>query len=290
MVLPRLIPRLRSFALGGLALGLAGGAYIRLVEPRWLAITHYTLPMAGLPEEWQGVRLAHLSDLHLGSRGNAVGMIHRAIAEAVAFHPDIIALTGDYSEHGSPVALDLLAPLVEAAPTFAVLGNHDYFAGFAGAERIAADLTTQGVTVLRNDRTAFIHKGVAGVIVGFDDDVRGPGADVAGVVARMRGTGPTVALAHEPEVVDRFPPHWAGLTLSGHTHGAQVRLSPLRDRDWTSLRLTEMQSPHLRGAYTVNGNRLYVSRGLGTAHYPLRFAARPELALFTFVQGDDGNR
>jgi predicted MPP superfamily phosphohydrolase len=278
---------------GALALGTLGtlGAgfltYAVGIERRWLDVTHHTVVMGGLPPEWEGVRVVHLTDFHIGSRGAPYGLLRHAVEAAVSLQPDLVALTGDYFHRGTPGSLDLLAPLVKAAPVFAVLGNHDYLQRTIGAELIAKELARQGVTVLRNDLTAFVHDGVAGVVVGFDDDVRGPGADVGGIVRRMRGKGPSLVLVHEPDVVERFPDRWASLTLAGHTHGAQVRLSPIRTVDWTNLPITEMQSRYPRGWFRVRGNRLYVNRGLGVSRWPLRFAARPEVACFTLTAGSD---
>jgi predicted MPP superfamily phosphohydrolase len=284
MPLPTALRR-GALALGGL--GVAGLAYAGVIERRWLDVTHHTVVMGALPPEWEGVRIVHLTDFHLGSRGAPYGLLRRAVATAVALKPDLIALTGDYFHRGQPNTLDFLAPLAKTAPTLAVLGNHDYMQRTIGAELIVREMERQGITVLRNDLTAFVHDGVAGVVVGFDDDVRGPGADVGGIVRRMQGRGPRLVLVHEPDVVDRFPDRWASLTLSGHTHGAQIRLSPIRTVDWTNFPITEMQSEYPRGWFRVRGNRLYVNRGLGVSRWPLRFAARPEIACFTLTAGGD---
>ncbi len=282
----------RSAALrrGAVALGALGAAvigYASGIERRWLDVTHHTVVMGGLPPEWEGVRIVHMTDFHIGSRGAPYGLLHRAIATAIDLKPDLIALTGDYFHIGRPGPLGLLAPLARAAPTFAVLGNHDYLQRAIGATLIVKELQRQGITVLRNDLTAFVHDGVAGIVVGLDDDVRGPGADVRGIVKRMRGQGPSLLLVHEPDVIDRFPDRWASLTLAGHTHGAQVRLSPVRGMDWTNLPMSEMQSAYPRGWFRVRGNRLYVNRGLGVSRWPIRFAARPEIACFTLTTGGD---
>lgn len=272
------ILRRGALAIGGLGaafLGYAGG-----IERRWLEITEHRVEMADIPPEWDGVRIVQLSDFHLGfATPNA--MLARAIAEAVAMKPDVIVLTGDYANDGRPRPLDLLAPLAKTAPTIAILGNHDYLQRTIGADLIAKELEKQGITVLRNDLTAFVHNGVAGIVVGFEDDLDGPGADVKGIVARMQGKSPSIVLVHEPDVIDRFPDRWASLTLSGHTHSAQIRLSPIRRYDWVDWPISEMQSAYPRGWFNVRGNRLYVSHGLGVSTVPLRFCARPELACFT---------
>ena len=276
------ILRRGALAIGGLGaafLGYAGG-----IERRWLEVTQHRVEMADIPPEWDGVRIVQLTDLHLGIAGAPYPMLERAVAAAVAQQPDLIVLTGDYSHDGIPWPLDFLAPLAQTAPTIGVLGNHDYLQRTIGADLIAKELARQGVAVLRNDLTAFVHNGVAGVVVGFEDDVEGPGADVKGVVARMQGKSPSLVLVHEPDVIDRFPDRWASLTLSGHTHGAQIRLSPIRTVDWIDWPVTEMQSDYPRGWFTVRGNRLYVSHGLGVSRWPLRFCARPELACFTLTR------
>jgi predicted MPP superfamily phosphohydrolase len=283
VALRRVVP-----ALGALAgFGAAVLGYASVIERRWLDVTHHTVVMTGLPPEWEGVRIVHMTDFHIGSRGAPYDLLHRAVATAVDLEPDLIALTGDYFHRGRPGSLDFLAPLACAAPTFAILGNHDYLQRAIGAELIVRELQRQRITVLRNELTAFVHDGVAGIVVGFDDDVRGPGADVAGIVRRMGGQSPSLVLVHEPDAIDRFPDRWASLTLAGHTHGAQVRLSPVREVDWTNLPITEMQSQYPRGWFRVRGNRLYVNRGLGVSRWPIRFAARPEIACFTLTAGGD---
>ncbi|MHB8647448.1 MAG: metallophosphoesterase [Thermomicrobiales bacterium] len=287
MVLPRLMRVGTILRRGALAIGGVGAAFLGYaggIERRWLAVTEHRVEMADIPPEWDGVRIIQLSDFHLGMTAAPETMLARAIAATVAMKPDLIVLTGDYVNDGRPRPLDLLAPLAHAAPTIAILGNHDYFQRAIGADLIARELEKQGITVLRNDLTAFVHNGVAGIVVGFEDDLEGPGADVKGIVARMRGKSPSLVLVHEPDVIDRFPDRWAGLTLSGHTHSAQIRLSPVRRYDWVDWPISEMQSFYPRGWFRVRGNRLYVSHGLGVSTVPLRFCARPELACFTLAR------
>jgi predicted MPP superfamily phosphohydrolase len=257
-------------------------AYACGVERRWLSVTHHTVAVAHLPPAWDCLRVVHVSDLHLGAPGTPYGMLRRAVAVIARLRPHLIALTGDYSDDGEPRPMDVLAPLPAIAPTVAVLGNHDYFAGAGDA--IAAALAARGITVLRNAALRFEHRGVCGLIAGLDDDLAGPGADVAGLVRRLAPTMPVLALIHAPDLVERFPARWAGLTLAGHTHGAQVRLSPFRQVDWIRWALDQKRSRYPRGWFEVNGNPLYVSRGLGVAGLPIRFAARPELACITLTR------
>src|SRR5262245_23826328 len=207
-------------------------------------------------------------------------MLQRALATAIALRPDLVVLTGDYSHDGTPLDLDILRPLACAVPTFAVLGNHDYFRGVANANRIAATLTACGITVLRNVLVEFVYNGVTGVIAGFEQGGGDISVDVGDMLRQVAERHAQIALVHEPDVIERFPRRAAGLTLAGHTHGAQVRLSPLQGIDWIRWSPTECRSRYPRGWFTVRGNRLYVSRGLGVTGLPLRIAARPELGSF----------
>jgi predicted MPP superfamily phosphohydrolase len=174
--------------------------------------------------------------------------------------------------------------LAQVAPSVAILGNHDYVGRQGDPDAIVRGLEAQGITALRNAVLPFAYGGTVGMIVGFDDNICGPGADVRGVVGRIGETKPQIALIHEPDVVESFPSHWAGVTLAGHIHGAQVRLSPLARVDWVTWTHGDKRTRYPRGWFTVNGNPLYVNRGIGVARLPLRFAARPEIALLMLVR------
>ncbi len=268
-----------AIALGSFVV--ACGIYANTIERHWLSVTRHNITVKNLPEGWNGVRVVHLTDLHLGSLGAPYETLKRAIAIAAALQPDIFVLTGDYSDDGRPQPLDLLTPLVHTAPTIAVLGNHDYFNGAFGANAITMALQQIGITVLRNTVVPLTVRDAEAMIVGFDNAASSHGVDVAGVITELRGKKPCIALIHEPDVVEDFPSDWAGLTLAGHTHGAQVRLSPLQQIDWVTFHRGDKQTRYPRGWFCVNGNPLYVNRGLGVAGYPIRFAARPEIACFT---------
>src|SRR3954451_9494995 len=100
---------LGALAGGCLAVSLVG--YGSGVERRWLAVTQQQVVLPDLPSAWDGVRLVHLSDFHLGARGSPGPMLRRAIAITRALRPDLIVLTGDFSDDGRPRDLDLLRPL-----------------------------------------------------------------------------------------------------------------------------------------------------------------------------------
>lgn len=277
-VLMRVIAALTAFVL-------ALFAYATGIERRWLSITRYCVRVTELPDAWEGTRIVQLSDLHLGAPGTPYGMQMRAVKAVLALRPDLIVFTGDFSDDGRLYPMQFLAPLVQAAPTFAILGNHDYFSSFDDTEAIVATLTALGITMVRNTVAPWTHRGETVLVVGIDD--RRP--DIAAVRTALGDEHPFIVLLHRPDFAQYLPSHWVPLVVAGHTHGAQVRLSPVRQVDWVNFVHGDKHTRYPRGWFTVRGNRLYVNRGLGVAGYPIRFAARPEISCFTLTR-DQGNR
>lgn len=280
------------------AVGLATVAYAYAVEPRRLQRRRFRVGVAGLPTTLSGVRIAHLTDFHVGMTGTRRSTLRRAVDVAVSWRPDVVALTGDFVHDGrwEPGA-DLFAGLARVAPTFAVLGNHDHKQDPAATERIVSALREQGVEVLRNEHR-IVTVGEAGaeiVVVAVDDPSLGHddlAAAMAGLPAGPEQDRPAILLGHAPEIVDHAPPNRFALTLAGHTHGGQLRLSPFKRRTPLELPMIAggLDSPYPRGTHLVNGNPLFVNSGLGVSGIPFRFLAPPQVACFTLEQGVDGKK
>ena len=272
--------------------------YSYAVEPRRLQQRHFRLGVPGLPQALDGVTIAHLTDFHVGMANTHRPMLRRAIAVAAGWQPDLVALTGDFVHAGrwEPEAA-LFAGLALAAPTFAVLGNHDHRATGAATERIVAALRAQGVEVLRNEhRVVPLRKGAGEIVlVAVDDPSLGrddlPTA-LAGLPTEAERDRPTVLLGHAPEIVDRAPAGRFALTLAGHTHGGQLRFSPFKRRTPLDLPMIAggLDSPYARGTHLVNGNPLYVNSGLGVSGVPFRFLAPPQVARFVLAAGVDESK
>lgn len=276
-----LVPIAGLAALGGLAYAVA-------IEPRRLRPIAYDLLVPDLPPALAGVRLAHLTDFHVGMRGTPMATLRRAVAIAEDWRPDAVLLTGDFVHNGRWLRrADLFGPLAAAAPTFAVLGNHDSWGTTDQVEAIAAALRASGVTVLRNEHAVLSLPGPGEIVlVGVDDpslhrdDLR---RAMAGLPDAREPDRPTVLLAHAPEMADRAPEERFALIVSGHTHGGQLHVSPVKHRTILEVGMLAggLVSPYARGTWVVRGNPLYVNSGLGLSGMPLRFRAPPELALFT---------
>jgi predicted MPP superfamily phosphohydrolase len=230
------------------------------------------LPVPGLPDELDGVRIAHLSDFHFGAPSPGVGAVWRAAVWARERRPDLVAVTGDLLTH--PRGERMLRRLVRVLPqpTVAVLGNHDLAISRDPQARRSDVRELQPATLLRD--------------AGIELEVRGRRVWIAGVDPRMivRGllrTDPNalsrdadfrILLCHYPRVADVLEPGTFDLVLAGHMHDGQIALPFPGGK----LRFAHLSARFQRGVYRTRAGVMHVSPGLGTTFVPFRFAARPE--------------
>jgi uncharacterized protein len=235
--------------------------------------------LPGLDPAHDGLRVAQLSDLHVGPR-TAPATIRAAIAAANAFEPDLVVLTGDYlSRRREEVGAmrEQLAGL--RAPTVAVLGNHDVWVDPGGA---AAALRALGYEVLENAWTTVRVRGAPLAVVGVGDHLTRRD-DVLVATRGLRRPGPPpLVLAHGPRTAEKLQALGRpALCLSGHTHGGQINLPLL-----TPLLLASVREPYVRGAYRLGDVQLYVNRGVGMSGIRLRVNSPPEVTLATLRRGE----
>lgn len=238
-----------------------------------------TFDVPGLDPAHDGLRVAQLSDLHVGRR-TAPATIRAAIAAANAFRPDLVVLTGDYlSRHREEVRgmREQLGGL--AAPTLAVLGNHDVWVDPRGA---AQALRAHGYEVLENAWTALRVRGAPLAVVGVGDHLTRRD-DVAAATRGLRRSGPPpLVLAHGPRTADKLRALGRpALCLSGHTHGGQINVPIL-----TPLLLASIREPYVRGLYRLGDVQLYVNRGIGMSGVRLRVNSPAEVTLATLRRAD----
>jgi predicted MPP superfamily phosphohydrolase len=237
-------------------------------------ITRTELFVEGLDPSHDGLVIAQISDVHVG-RNTPDGRVIVAVRELNAAKPDLAVLTGDYVTTRSD-PFDRVPLLLKniAAPTFAVLGNHDHY---ADAKRLRRDLENVGYTVLQNEHTVTRIRGAPFTVLGVDDERTGH-EDVPQTFKGAPTEGSRLVLAHTPPTANRLPA-WANLVcLSGHTHGGHFMIPRV-----TEGIFKRAGQPYIRGLYKVRGNQLYVNRGLGFgAGGPiLRMNSDPELSLIT---------
>ncbi len=266
----------RDFLKGAVAAAAAGAALPAL--PASAGQTHATTAerrtffVEGLDPAHDGLKVVQLSDLHVGPR-TPVDRIRDAIARANTFQPDLVVLTGDFlsrETRGVGLMREQLGGL--AAPTVAVLGNHDHWVDPRGASRA---LRALGYAVLRNQNTTLQLRGAPFTIIGIDDRLAGearPREALRGVPVE----GSRLVLAHGPRTADDL--RGAGqplLCLSGHTHGGQVHIPGL-----TSFVLRAVaHEPYERGLYRLGTVQLYVNRGVGNSALRVRWNSEPEVTL-----------
>lgn len=252
-------------------------AYAVLVESRWYEVTEPELHIHGLDQAFDGYRIAQISDIHMDSSMTRNRLIR--IAEKIKeLNPDLIVITGDFvSYQVEYVTNDLRDALSEFdAPDgiVAVTGNHDYL---SGVDKVRGVLKDVGIQELANDclpiRRDDAHFYLAGI-----DDVSAKQARLDLLLEKLPDDEPAILLAHEPDFADvaaatgRFEAQ-----LSGHTHGGQIQLP------WIgTLYGPEHGHRYQDGIFDVTEQlQLYVSRGVGTVHLPIRFNCRPEITIHT---------
>lgn len=257
-------------------------SYGRRVEPTWLELTQHVVAIPDLPIAFEGFRLVHLTDLHVG-KGLCFTHLERAIDLANSQQPDLVALTGDFIHKGRRYierAAAAVRRLSARHGVVAVLGNHDFAVRNALGMRtkrrlhrhVEEALTGAGAIVLRNRALPILQGDSVLHIVGVDD-LWSRACDVVSAFAGLGHAVPSVLLAHNPRTVERLSGQRCDLVLSGHTHGGQI--------NWPGLGrflLGKHGRRFAAGMYRYGAAQLYVNRGVGHG-FRFRFGARPEVAL-----------
>jgi len=247
-------------------------------EAGWVRLDELDCPIEQLPSELVGVRIAHLSDFHLGfpSRGEVAA--RRAVEWVSSREPDLVLVSGDLlsRRRGEPLLRELLTLLPNC---YAVLGNHD-FAETNDPFSVRSPVgDLEPATLLLDEATTVEVRGRRVQIVGVD-----PRSCRRGLARPARLADPDadlrILLCHFPDVVDRLPEGAFDLVVAGHLHAGQITL-PLPGR---RIPLAHPRWRYLHGLYRRNGATLHVSAGLGTTFVPFRFLARPEATELRLLQ------
>jgi predicted MPP superfamily phosphohydrolase len=253
------------------------------VEPRWLDVTRRSVRLQ--TPAGARIRILHLADLH-ASLLVPLSMIHHAITMGLAEKPDLICVTGDFITHRQDFHAGeyakALRRLSQAAPTFAVLGNHD---GGAWASRhlgnpdhraVERILEEAGIELLHNRSAAPEVRGAKINLVGVGD-LWSDEIDEDRAFAEARRGRPTVVLAHNPDSKDDLRRKEWDLMLSGHTHGGQViigfdgsRYAPVEDKRYVA------------GLKPWGTRQIHVTRGVGNIA-GVRFRCRPEASVLSLA-------
>lgn len=263
---------------------IAASVYAGGIEPHGLVVTRYTPRPAAWPVG-RKLSITAIADLHAGGPDMTVSHIRQIVETANRLKSDLVVLLGDYTTSylflDTPVPYAVWASELKRleAPlgTWAILGNHDWWNDVADIRQALADVR---IPVLENLAVQLGPKGERFWLAGLGDQLahrlghrRFRGIDdLPGTLAQVRTDDPVLLLAHEPDIFTRVPARVA-LTLSGHTHGGQIRLPLI----WPAFVPSKYGARFAYGHVVEDDRHLIVSGGLGTSFVPARLGVPPEI-------------
>jgi hypothetical protein len=245
-----------------------------LISRKRFELCQVDVAIPGLGRELDGLRLAQLTDIHLGAFLSNKELA-RAVAMANETRPHVALVTGDLiSVRGDPLAdcLRLLAGLRAEAGIFGCLGNHEVYA--QAVAFTVAQGPRLGIQFLRWQRRA-LRFGRSTLNLAGVDYLQGRAPEVPRAGALVAPGALNVLLSHNPNAFPSAAASGFDLTLAGHTHGGQVTMEVLNE----SVTLARFLTPYVQGLFREGPAALYVSRGIGTVGVPARIGSPPEVTL-----------
>ena len=248
------------------------------IEPNRLVVRHQTIQIGEWPRELSGIRIAVISDIHVGSRFIDDDKLRLIVRRTNELKPNLVVILGDYMtgrgsvthppESFSVILKDLNAPL----GVFSVLGNHDWW--FDG-RRVRNALEANGIRVLDDEVTELRDQSGSFWLVGLADLWTRP-QRIEQTIGQIPEGRPIIAITHNPDIFPKLPSR-VPLLLAGHTHGGQVRL-PLIG---TVVQASDYGERYVRGHVFEQNHHLFVTTGVGTSIMPVRFFVPPEIVILT---------
>jgi hypothetical protein len=271
-----LSPAFRPLGTVAMGLGIGLAAYGYFLGYRRLTIDAVEVHVPGLPPSLDGHRIAHISDLHVGPFCDSRALIH-AFERVHELEPDVVLVTGDlvdtlYTDLGAWVPD--LARLRAPGGVFAILGNHDCYAGY---DRVADAVARWTSWRLLRDETAVIEREDGRLwLLGLEDRMPPESAAaLPALLARVPAGEPTVLLTHRPDVFPAAAAAKVPLTLCGHTHGGQMAVPGLPRLNIARFLMTPFDGGWFRSGTSL----LHVSRGLGTSGQRIRIGVPRDVSL-----------
>ncbi len=279
-------PERRQFLVQSMNLGIVGLSTLMtgfgIYEARRQAtLVEISVPLPGLPQEFDGYRIAQITDIHVGPTIKR-DYIEMVVDEVNRLDADMIAFTGDLVDGSVPGLRDEVAPLRDLhAPDgmYFVTGNHEYY---SGAMPWIEEVERIGFTVLMNEHR-ILRKGPAGIVLAGVTDyhagrfLENHASDPAAAIAGAPEGLVRILLAHQPRSIHAASREKYALQISGHTHGGQYLYGNL---------LVAMTQPYLKGLHLHDETWIYVSSGTGYWGPPLRLGVPSEITVITLKKGD----
>ena len=255
-----------------------------------LELNTYTITSSKLPEEFNGYRIAQVSDLHNDEMGEGNEKLLSLLREA---KPDSIAITGDLIDSrrtNIEIALRFAEEAMKIAPCYYVTGNHE--ARVSEYEALKIGLAKLGVILLEDDTIPLEKSGKTITLIGVDDPSFNTdylfGDSAAVMKSKLQSLANsndsyTILLSHRPELFSVYAESGVDLVLSGHAHGGQFRLPFVGGLVAPNQGLFPKYDA---GIYLEENTNMIVSRGIGNSIIPFRINNRPEVVLIELQKTD----
>jgi predicted MPP superfamily phosphohydrolase len=251
-----------------------------VIEPRRLVTNQVELDVPRWLPEHGGLKVALLSDLHVGSPHWGVERMRELVERTNAEKPDLVLLAGDYMINEIPLGTwvapepvaSVLGGLRAPLGVIAVLGNHDWY---NDGDTLTAEFREHGIVVLENQVLPIDYRGRHFYVVGLADQLTRE-QRVKETLDRIPAGAPAIVLVHEPDVFPEIDGR-ASLTVAGHTHGGQVHVPFLGP----PIVPSKFGQRYAAGHVIEHGRHLFVTTGVGTSIYPIRLGVPPEISLLT---------
>ena len=250
-----------------------------------LHVSKFTIKSGNLPEQFDGFKIAQVSDFHNEEFGSSKKLLDKLRSA----EPDIIAITGDLLdsyEVNYDVALHFISEAQKIAPCYFVMGNHE--GRLDGYESFKKQIIDLGVIVLENTSCTIERGGEKITVYGLLDPESLKGEEYGygemGILEKLlkemnfKDEGYSILLSHRPECFEYYVDYGYDLVLAGHAHGGQFRL-PIIGAVYAPGQ--GFFPKYTAGVHTEKDTTMVVSRGLGNSSIPLRFNNTPELVLIT---------
>ena len=250
--------------------------YGALVQRTDFRVREIDVPLPGLPDDLDGIRVLQLSDIHL-SAFLSESELARVIDAAIELRPHLAVITGDLiTSRGDPLdaCIRQLARIKADAGVFGCLGNHERFARVENYTTRAA--AAVGIPFLRGAALRLRFGKSILNLAGVDYQTFPEKQDYLRGAGRLIVPGAcNVLLSHNPDVFPAAAQQGWNLQFSGHTHGGQVTVE-IFDQAVTPVRFF---TPYVYGLFRSGASAAYVTRGIGTLGIPARIGAPPEIAV-----------
>jgi len=252
-----------------------------VVEPNRLVVNETSIALPNLPTGLSNLKIVAISDIHGGSVFISESKLQTIVETANAQEPDLIFLLGDFvsQEHFNRENLKMSAETIAGHlkmlkakhGVYAVLGNHDWW---YNGKKVQKALEDVGIRVLENDVAELVINGQTLWILGVPDYFTRQPINLNLPLKKINRDGTIIAITHNPDVFPELPSK-ISLTLAGHTHGGQVNFPIVG----AMIVPSQYGQRFAKGHIVEDNKHLFVTSGIGTSIFPVRFRVPPEIAV-----------